>query len=224
MRDAAAVTLAVTSGATDALAFLTLGGAFTSVMTGNLVLLGISVGQRDAHLAGQIVLAVVGYIAGCAAGARIAGNPRPDDPTWPSSVTRTLVVETVLFVGYAAAWWVAGANPDGAMKPALLAVCAFALGIQSSAVRRFGVAGLSTTYLTGTLTTLVFEVASGARLRDLTRHLGVLVALVIGAVLAAMLLGLHAGVYAPIVQLLPLAVVLVMASVTRSTAGHNTTT
>jgi uncharacterized membrane protein YoaK (UPF0700 family) len=102
-------------------------------------------------------------------------------------------------------------------------VCAFALGIQSSAVRRFGVSGLSTTYLTGTLTTLVTELSSGGRLRDLALHLGLLIALVTGAVLVGLLQGLHAGRYAPIVQILPLAAVLVMGFVTRSTIGRHTT-
>ena len=73
VRDVAAVILAITSGATDAIAFLALGGAFTSVMTGNLVLLGISLGQADAALGRQIAVAVIGYIAGCYIGARITG-------------------------------------------------------------------------------------------------------------------------------------------------------
>jgi predicted benzoate:H+ symporter BenE len=48
-RDAAAVALAVTSGATDAISFIVFGGAFTSVMTGNLVLLGYSPRLSDHH-------------------------------------------------------------------------------------------------------------------------------------------------------------------------------
>jgi uncharacterized membrane protein YoaK (UPF0700 family) len=224
LRSAAVVILAVTSGATDAVAFLALGGAFTSVMTGNLVLLGISLGQRDPVLAEQILLAVLGYIGGCAAGVRIAGIARGDDPVWPPAVTRALVVETGLFLVYAIGWWGVGGDPGGAMKPLLLGVCAFALGIQSSAVRRFGVSGLSTTYLTGTLTTLVMRLASGGRLRDLAQHLALLMALVTGAVAVALLLRLRLGKFAPLVSLLPLVVVLAIAFVARSAAGHKTVT
>lgn len=218
LRSGAAVALAVTSGATDALAFLALGGAFTSVMTGNLVLLGISLGERDLGLAEQIALAVVGYVAGCAIGARIAGTSRDDDPVWPPAVTKALVVEAALLVAYAVGWFSVGAQPGAAMKALLLGVCAFALGIQSAAVRRFGVSGLSTTYLTGTLTTLVIRLASGERLRNVAHHLGLLLALVTGAAIATVVL-LNAGDYAPIVPLGPLAVVLAMASVVGSAGG-----
>ncbi len=216
IRSGAAVALAVTSGATDALAFLALGGAFTSVMTGNFVLLGVSVGRHDAGLAQQIMLAVVGYVVGCAVGARIAGSASRDDPVWPPQVTRALVIEAAVFVVYALGWWSVGAHPGAVMRSLLLGVCAFALGIQSAAVRRFGVSGLSTTYLTGTLTTLIIRLSSGERWRNVAHHMGLLIALVAGAALVALLLHLHVGVYAPIVQLGPLAVVLAMAFVARS--------
>jgi uncharacterized membrane protein YoaK (UPF0700 family) len=52
-----------------------------------------------------------------------------------------------------AAGCVAGARVAGVAR-GLLALTALALGIQSAAIQRFGVLGLSTTYLTGTLTTL----------------------------------------------------------------------
>lgn len=224
LRSAAAVILAVTSGATDAAAFLALGGAFTSVMTGNLVLLGISLGRENSVLAEQIVLAVIGYIGGCAVGVRIAGAAHPDDPPWPPAATRTLAVETGLLMVYAIGWWAVGGHPDGAIRPALLGVCAFALGMQSSAVRRFGVTGLSTTYLTGTLTTLVAHLAGGERLRGVALHVSLLIALVVGAVFVALLLRLHVGEFAPLVSLLPLVLVLAIAFVARSAGRHPTVT
>jgi len=141
LRDAAALTLAVTSGATDAISFLALGGAFTSVMTGNLVLLGVSLGHTDSGLARQIGAAVVGYVAGCALGARITGTPVDGEPVWPPAVTRGLAVEAGLFVMYAAGWWAVGGRPGGAAEVGLLGLSALALGIQSASVRRFGVTG-----------------------------------------------------------------------------------
>jgi uncharacterized membrane protein YoaK (UPF0700 family) len=181
LRDAAAITLAVTSGATDAISFLTLGGAFTSVMTGNLVLLGVSIGHPNGGLARQIAVALLGYIAGCAAGACITGSPVHGEPVWPASVTRGFAVEASLFVVYAAGWWSVGGRPTGPVTAGLLGLSALALGIQSSTVKRFGVSGLSTTYLTATMTTLVIRLASGGRLRDVARHVFLLVALLVGA-------------------------------------------
>jgi uncharacterized membrane protein YoaK (UPF0700 family) len=210
-RSASAVALAITSGASDAISFLVLGGAFTSVMTGNLILLGISAGHADGNLARQIAVAVVGYIAGCAAGARIAGTAKPDDPAWPPAVARGLAVETCLFVVYAVGLWAVDGRPVGAMAAALLGLAAFALGTQSSTVRRFGVSGLSTTYLTGTLTTLVVSLARGHRFRDMLRHMIILVGLVCGATLAAILTQ-HAARFAALIPLAPLIVALSIAS------------
>ena len=87
VRDTLMVFLAINSGATDAIAFLCLGGAFTSVMTGNMVLLGVSASRLDSSLAVHTGAAIIYFVAGCAVGTRIAGNARPDDPVWPRSVT-----------------------------------------------------------------------------------------------------------------------------------------
>jgi uncharacterized membrane protein YoaK (UPF0700 family) len=201
LRDVAAVALAVTSGATDAIGFLALGGVFTSVLTGNMVMLGISVGRADSALAGHVAVAVVSYIAGCALGARIAGTATADDPTWAPAVTRALVIEATMFVLYAAGWWATGGRPVDDKAVGLLAVSAVALGIQSS------VGGLSTTALTGTLTTLVIRLATGHRFRDVVHHLRLSGGFVGGAVLAALLVR-EAPVLAPLIQLVAFVVVL----------------
>jgi hypothetical protein len=80
---------------------------------------------------------------------------------------------------------------------------------------------LSTTYLTGTLTTLVTSLASGGRFRDVARQLALLVALVTGAATAGLLLALHATEFLPLVQLAPLGVVVSMAGAARSSAMRN---
>lgn len=209
-RTVATVILAVVSGATDALGFLALGGAFTSVMTGNMVLLGIALGRWDGELAGHTAAAIVCFILGCAAGARLAGSPRPDDPVWPRPITIALWVEFVALACFAAAWWASGSAPAGLVQLGLLVINALALGVQSSAVLRFGVSGLSTTYLTGTLTTLVSRLVSGHRFRDVAHSLSILAGLIGGAALMTALL--HAApVAAPVLQLAGVAAVLVIA-------------
>lgn len=138
--------LAVLSGATDAIGFLALGGAFTSVMTGNMVLLGLAAGTRDGDLALHAAAALVSFAAGVALGVRIAGAPRPGDGLWPRAVTRALTVELVLFAAFAVGWQLAGGRPTAeATQVILLALTAVALGLQSGAILRFGVPGLSTT-------------------------------------------------------------------------------
>jgi uncharacterized membrane protein YoaK (UPF0700 family) len=94
---------------------------------------------------------------------------------------------------------------------AMLALNAGALGVQSSAVLRFGISGLSTTYLTGTLTQL---------LANFTKHKNpiqgrsvlILLALIGGAAVGAVL-ALHVTRVAPIFPLAVLVIVVVGAEI-----------
>lgn len=208
-RNALTLVLVVMSGATDAVGFLALGGAFTSVMTGNLVLLGVSVADANAVLALHTVTAIGSFVLGAWLGARVSlsGQRDDDDPAWPRGVTRALWVEFAVLSACAMWWWTAdGVQRDSAWLALLLN--ATALGIQSSAVQRFGVAGLSTTYLTGTLTTLVVTLATGRGVGDLRHSSASLVALVSGASVGALLCS-HAPRWVPVLQLSLLMCVLV---------------
>lgn len=217
LRHALVVVLTVNAGATDAIGFLALGGAFTSVMTGNLVLFGISAAEGDGVLARHIVTAVLCYIAGCVLGTRLAGTATAGQPVWPRAVTRALAVEFVIFLGYAIGWWASGSAPTDGVQLLLLAANAVALGVQGSSVQRFGVSGLSTTYMTGTLTTVIVRLTSGGRLRDVAESLQILCGLVVGAVGAAALAD-RVPVCAPLIQLVPVGSVLIGSLVVMRTA------
>jgi uncharacterized membrane protein YoaK (UPF0700 family) len=203
------VTLAVVSGATDAIGLMVLGGAFTSVMTGNMVLLGVAATSADGTLAASAGFSILAFCAGAALGARLAGAPRKGDRIWPRPVTVGLAVEFVFVAGYAIGWWVTGGSPGSGVTLALLLTTAGALGIQSSTVQRFGVSGMSTTYLTGTLTTVVIRLASGRGVREVRHSVEILLALVAGAAAGAALL-LLAPMFAPALQLLVLGAVVVV--------------
>ncbi len=69
-----------------------------------------------------------------------------------------------------------------------LAAPAAALGLQSIAIQRFGVFGLSTTYLTGTLTTVVIRLVPGHGVRAVRHSALILLGLVVGAAAIAGLL------------------------------------
>ena len=53
--------LALTSGAIDAVTFVRLGNVFSSVITGNLALLGLALGERHGGLAVNSGLALAAY-------------------------------------------------------------------------------------------------------------------------------------------------------------------
>ena len=63
--------LALASGSSDAVAFLTFGNVFTSAMTGNTALLGIAVSRG--HLSDALLglLALTGFIVGAATAAAV---------------------------------------------------------------------------------------------------------------------------------------------------------
>jgi uncharacterized membrane protein YoaK (UPF0700 family) len=209
-RDLLVVVLAFVSGYTDGIGFLALGGVFTSVMTGNMVLLGLSVGRGDVETGGRALGAILTFIAGAALGARIAGVPAKQDPVWPRPVNRALALELAIFTASAVGWFVTVGRPGTAAQFALLLVSAVALGVQSSTVQRFGVSGLSTTYLTGTLTTAVIHMVSRRTARGSERHWNIIGALVLGAAAAAVM---HAAARPalPVPQLVGLALVLAFA-------------
>jgi uncharacterized membrane protein YoaK (UPF0700 family) len=150
---------------------------------------------------------VVAFIIGTIAGAHIAGAPRGDDPVWPRPLSLALGVELAIFIAVAIGWWASGSDPTGLVQAALLAASALALGIQSSAVLRLNVSGLSTTYLTGTLTTLVQTLTTTRRLRGSGRSLCLLIALVAGATIGT-LLATRIPAAAPLLPMLILAVVI----------------
>jgi uncharacterized membrane protein YoaK (UPF0700 family) len=204
-RNVLVVVLIVASGSLDAVGFLRLGEVFTSVMTANMVLLGVSAGTHDAALAAHAGAAFGGYILGSFAGSRVAGPAQDDQPVWPARISVTLAVELALLAVFAGWWEATGGHPPGAQTYGLLAVNAIALGIQSGAVLRFGVPGLSTTYLTNTLTQFVASLSRG---RFLNQSLARLVAVVSGGAVGAVL-AVEAPRFMPIVPLGVVALVLV---------------
>jgi len=214
-RDGLLVLLTLTTGAVDASCFLHLGNVFSSVITGNLILLGVSAATASSSLAIHSGTALAGYSVGVLIGAPIATRRVNSGETWPLSVTVTLVAEFCVLGGFSAGWELTGGSPGSTAELLLIAALAVAMGIQSAAVRELG--GMSTTYLTGTLTAVISDLATRDRKPGLARSVGVLAAVVFGAVA-----GSHRGACSatrpPAVILTPLAVV-VIASITFEMAG-----
>jgi uncharacterized membrane protein YoaK (UPF0700 family) len=214
VRNALVVVLAVTSGATDALGFLALGSAFTSVMTGNMVLFGVAVAHGDLAALALTTVAVGSFVAGAGLGARVAGSPRHDDPVWPRPITVALWIELALFAVVAAAWWGLDSHPSRGYFLPLLAVNAAALGLQSSAIQRFGVSGMSTTYLTGTLTAVTIHLVTGRGLAAVRHPIGILTGLAAGAAVCAVLIQRQPALV-PLIQLLTVGAVLAVVHMPR---------
>jgi uncharacterized membrane protein YoaK (UPF0700 family) len=87
IRDALLVVLAIATGATDATAFERLGHAFASVITGNLILLGISAVSRGGSSAQYAGCALAGYVLGVFLAAARGDH---SDRVWPLGATVAL--------------------------------------------------------------------------------------------------------------------------------------
>ena len=79
-----AIALTFGSGATDVASFTRLGGVFTSVMTGNIVLAGLAIAQRSLSLASHTAVSIAGYIVGVAGGTWIAHGFKAASPAKPA--------------------------------------------------------------------------------------------------------------------------------------------
>ena len=215
-----AVVLTFASGASDVASFTRLGNVFTSVMTGNITLFGLSVARGSGSLAAHTTVAVAGYVAGVVVGTRILwrradqeSGPAPAKATggeWPPRMTLTLLTELTLLAGVVIGWELTGTRPAGAAQFVILAAAACAMGIQSAAVNQMGLGNVSTTFLTGTLTGLVSAIARPGS-KPGARRSAVLAGLVIGALLAGALVAV-APAAVPLAPLLGVAAGLTLGS------------
>lgn len=206
LRDVLLICLTFGSGAVDAISFLGLGRVFTAMMSGNIVLLGLAVGRAAAPEVIRSAVSLVVFALGVFAASRLVRDSTKAS-VWPAGLTMALVYGAIAQAGVLAGWIGASGHPDDLFKAVLVGFSAFAMGLQSGAVARLGVSGVTTTYVTGTLSGLVGRLAlrSGTQ-RELARRAVVLVALLLGAACGALLLT-YARTGAPA---LPLAVTIVV--------------
>src|SRR5260370_1153069 len=145
-----AIALTFGSGATDVASFTRLGGVFTSVMTGNIVLWGLSAAQRSVSLASHTAVSIAGYIAGVAGGTWVAHGFKASasasasasdsasdsgggrDSMLPGHVNWALFAELILLAGLTAGWEITGARPAGWGGFGLLAGTGEGLGVQGA--------------------------------------------------------------------------------------------
>jgi uncharacterized membrane protein YoaK (UPF0700 family) len=208
-RDLLLVALTFAAGAVDAVVFLRL-DVFTAVMTGNIVLLGLAIGQGAFRNALRSLVALAAYAGGVLAAARLVGAA-PHDSVWPAHVTRAFAIEWALHVVFLVGWILADARPDGVAAASLIAVSGVAMGIQAATARTLA-PSMSTTYVTGTLTALLSELSAlGALGPDSRRRVAIVIALLLGAVCGALML-VSAAVLAPALPVLVIGAVVLIAA------------
>lgn len=174
--------LTAAAGATNVLSLTGLGGVPASIMTANLVVAGLSITHHEGALGWHAGAALAGFAGAVFVTSRRLRLRAADGPppAWPRPVAVAIAAEVVPLACVAVGWGLAAGQPRGAAQLALCAAAALAMGVQSAAVRALGVAGLSSTFFTGTLTDTVRELAGPGRPRWTRGATGV-AALVAGA-------------------------------------------
>ena len=143
--------LTFTTGLIDAASFLGLGHVFTANMTGNVVLLGFG-------LAGAAQLPVIaplislgGFLLGAGAGGVLAARLADRHP---AHIAAALAIEATLIGVAAIVTALIDVDINGASGDCVIAVLACAMGVRNATTRRLAVPDVTTTVLTGTLTSL----------------------------------------------------------------------
>jgi uncharacterized membrane protein YoaK (UPF0700 family) len=140
------------AGSVDAIAYMA-AHVFTANMTGNAVLMGISIGQGKSRAILNSLVALVMFIAGIVLGALLAGEGGDKAKTL-SAVRREIVVESAVLVLFAATFLLPLPRDHKTVVLLLIIFSALAMGLQSAAVKRLHLPGIATTYITGTITSL----------------------------------------------------------------------
>lgn len=144
--------LSFAAGSADAAGYMGLGRVFTSNMTGNLVLLGIDLGQNRMGEAAHSLYVLAVFLAGVAVGTWMVR--RMDRKDVSGILLRITSLEAVLLLVFAVLWALRHATtPDKSYG--LVSFLAMAMGLQSAAFHRLKIPGVATTAITSTMTALV---------------------------------------------------------------------
>ena len=177
---------AFAAGTVDVISFATLGGVFASAMTGNFALLAYYVAQSDAQSAMGSVVALSGFVLGCALGVL---QRRSRSQQQALSLLLTTEAGLLFFFALYAMWTPHAAHaPSDHLQILLLAV---AMGVQAVIGQTIS---LTTIVFTTTLTKLVGTIADSLAngdalgLKDVKIQSAVVVSYLFGALLAGALI------------------------------------
>jgi len=209
VRDLLLSSLTISSGAIDAISFLALGKVFTAFMTGNIAFLGLKVSGNSAPDIVSILVSMLAFAFGVVVSTRIVRSIK-DPVFWSHLVTVALSVSLIAQAIFVAVWFGVDGRPSTNIIHYLLGFWAFAMGVQSAAVRRLHVEGVFTTAATATFIFLAGDITNwSATAVERRRLTGILISLFIGATAGGLLL-IHAPIYAPV---LPFAINVIVVTI-----------
>jgi uncharacterized membrane protein YoaK (UPF0700 family) len=152
--------LASVAGFIDAVGYITLRGLFVAHMSGNSVKFGVSTGQGNLAAAAPAGVAVLLFVAGVTIGtvaAELAARRRVGPIAATVLALQATLIATFMLYGRTLLTGHRVADHSLSGFYVLSALGVLSMGIQTSALRQLGGQTISTTYVTGVLTSLTQE-------------------------------------------------------------------
>src|SRR2546421_5244019 len=168
-------------GFVDAACFLSMGGVFAEIMTGNLLFLCFAIGTGQPILGvTKYLLVIAAFLLGALAGGRLLRGPLAEQRIGFAVEWAFLVIALALTA-------ILQPREAGLERDVVTSLLAFAMGMQNALVRRHGVPDLATNVMTLTATALVSDsaVAGGRNKNWRRRSVSIAIFLVSGTAGAA---------------------------------------
>jgi uncharacterized membrane protein YoaK (UPF0700 family) len=152
--------MASVAGSIDVMSYYRLGHVFTANMTGNTILLGLSIGQGKLASSLHSLAALAGFFSGALAGALIVENKKKG---WSYYITLSVGIECFIIFILALIWFEESTPLQNSTLYVSILLSAVAMGIQSATIRHLNIPGVVTTFITGTITSIGMSAVSGLR-------------------------------------------------------------
>ncbi|GAA2577788.1 YoaK family protein [Winogradskya consettensis] len=177
--------LTAATGAIDGVSYLALDRVFTGNMTGNVLFIGFGLaGEPDLPVLNNVV-ALLAFMLGAVLGGRFTRGT--SDATLPRKSLIVLIAGCAVTLLVGAAWAIVGKPGDNTLV-VITAILALVLGAQAAAVKHVGIRDLSTVVVTMTMVNLSTDSrAAGGPGTSWARRLGAILAMGVGALVAALL-------------------------------------
>jgi uncharacterized membrane protein YoaK (UPF0700 family) len=182
--------ICIACGVLDATCFVALGGTFVGLMTGNLILMGISLGGASGGVDPALFLYPLG---GYAVGALLAGMPFKTRGLERASRTGLWIAGGVLFA-IAVFVWIGTVKANTAQGWLVVALTALYMGFQSAVLYLSKRVTITTNVMTSTLTSFLADYPLQVLGKGVSWHkFFALLGFLLGVMLGALLSRIHIG-------------------------------
>lgn len=158
--DVMLILMASVAGSIDVMSYYRLEHVFTANMTGNTILLGLSIGQGKLASSMHSLAALAGFFTGAFVGALIMENKKKG---WSYYITLSVGLELFIIFILALIWFEESTPLQNSILYVSILLSAIAMGIQSATIRHLNIPGVVTTFITGTITSIGMSAVSGLR-------------------------------------------------------------